>query len=183
MGKRIKIQIENVLFDLPKGVAFECQMCGMCCKEQPADISEKEFRLISARGYKDFTEKEEVDVGFGMIQHKRGGGCFFLTKEGKCEIYEVRPATCRLSPFTITDYNTQSKLIKVRIDSRVATFCKGFVKGNTSMEELKRVANAAQTVFNDLLALAARKTGLSIDDERVALIAKEIILDVQSGNF
>ena len=71
---------------------------------QPPDVNTAEQKQIEAKGFTDFLDRPDK-TGIAWIRRKKDGSCFFLTKNNKCAIYEVRPAVCRLEPFTITDYD------------------------------------------------------------------------------
>jgi Fe-S-cluster containining protein len=94
---------------------FECKQCGKCCLLQPADLNDAEYQKILAKGFTDFLD--ETSKEYKQIKRKKDNSCLFLTEEKKCSIYDVRPATCRLQPFLIIDYNIFNDTIKLGITS------------------------------------------------------------------
>jgi Fe-S-cluster containining protein len=157
----IKLNFENVTF--PDSVGFCCKKCGLCCKEQPADLNKKEQQKIEAGRFTDFLGEIDEIEEFKFIRRKKDGGCFFLTKNNECMIYEVRPATCRLVPFTITDWDYERNIIEVELPPE--SECKGIFEGKTlPVEEMGR---AAQTIVQDLLEITAKTLGLPITDKKI----------------
>ena len=81
--------------------SFKCNRCGECCKIV-VKLNEKEIKAINNSGYKDFLTKDPIK-GKNIDCLKRiNGNCVFLKKKGNkysCEIYDIRPKTCRLYPF------------------------------------------------------------------------------------
>jgi Fe-S-cluster containining protein len=157
-------------------VGFRCKKCGLCCREQPADLNEKEQQRIEAKGFADFLGEADGIEEVRFIRRKKDGSCYFLTKNNKCRIYKVRPATCRLQPFTITDWDYEKNTID--IDLPVECDCKGIFEGETlPMEEIGR---AAQTIVHDLLEITAKTLGLPIADKRVASKTRILIMGMIS---
>lgn len=118
------MNFENVTF--PDSVGFRCRKCGLCCREQPADLNEKEQQKIESKGFTGFSvEADGIEGPF--IRRKKDGSCFFLTKDNECMIYEIRPAGCRIQPFTITDWDYEKNTIE--LDLPVDSKCKGIFEG------------------------------------------------------
>jgi Fe-S-cluster containining protein len=155
------LNFENVIF--PDSVGFRCRKCGLCCREQPADLSEKEHQQIEAKGFTGFSVKANGMEG-PFIRRKKDRSCFFLTKDNECRIYEVRPVGCRIQPFTITDWDYERNMIEV--DLPVDSKCKGILEGGPL--PIEEIGRAAQTMLQNLLEIEAKFLGLPITDKRVA---------------
>ena len=164
------MKFENVVF--PDSVGFHCKKCGRCCQEQPADINAEEQQQIEAKGFKDFLGEIDGIESIRSIRKKKGGGCFFLTENNECMIYDIRPATCRLQPFDITDWDYERNIIEV--DLPPESDCKGVFEGDTLPTE--DIGRAAQTIVQDLLEATAKTLGLPITDKRVLSTTRILVM-------
>ncbi len=87
-----------------KGLNFECQQCGACCKGEPGFVfifdheivRISEFLKISTDEFKKKYTK--TYASFFSLTEKENGDCVFLEK-GKCVIHNVRPYQCFSYPF------------------------------------------------------------------------------------
>ena len=98
-------------------VNFCCRLCGACCrnlKDQVMLESLDAYRL--ARHLRDLGEVEYIEDVYNQYAHPdlldglypifllntigQEESCIFL-KDGRCSVYEARPKTCRLYPFTV----------------------------------------------------------------------------------
>jgi Fe-S-cluster containining protein len=165
------LKFENV--QLPDSVGFRCKKCGICCREQPADLIAEEQLKIEEKGFKHFLgDPDEVVDYIRFIRRKKDGSCFFLGKDDECSIYEIRPATCRIQPFTITDWDYDNNVIEV--DLPADFHCTGIMaKGTLPVEELAR---AAQTIVQDLQKTVAKVLGLPITDKKVLSDTRILIM-------
>ncbi len=166
------MNFENVVF--PDSVSFRCKSCGDCCRIQPPDVDAAEQKEIAAKGFKSFwdcSDKTEVK----WIRRKEDGSCLFLNEENKCSVHDVRPAVCRLEPFTVRDYDFERNLIELELNFPASCGCEGVCeeKGILPVEEIGR---AAQAVVNKILRLTAKDLGLSLSNPRVAPEARARIL-------
>ncbi len=166
----VPLHFENVIF--PDSVGFHCKGCGVCCRDQPADINLKEQRRIEDRGFVDFLEAPN-DPHNRSIRRKKDGSCFFFTEENTCKIHDVKPSICRLEPFIIADYDPKSNRIFVDLNPLAIKNCKGICTGEMIAPEI--IGKAAQTIVKELLEIAAMKTGLSVTDNRVALLTRKLL--------
>ncbi len=91
---------------------------------QPPDVNKAEQKQIEAKGFKDFLERPD-ETGIDWIRRKKDNSCFFLTKNNTCAIYEVRPAICKLEPFTIVDYDYEKNLIELELNFPFSSCCAG----------------------------------------------------------
>ncbi|HKZ87616.1 MAG TPA: YkgJ family cysteine cluster protein, partial [Candidatus Bathyarchaeia archaeon] len=135
------MKFENVVF--PDSVGFRCKNCGVCCRVQPPDASLKEQKLIEAKGFTDFLDRPDK-TGTRWIRRKKDGSCFFLSKDNKCIIYSVRPAICRLDPFTIVDYDYEKNTVELELNFPASCSCEGIFDGETLPIEV--IGKAAQII-------------------------------------
>lgn len=131
---------------------------------QPPDVNKTEQKQIEAKGFKDFLERPD-ETGISWIRRKGDDSCFFLTKNNKCAIYEVRPAICRLEPFTIVDYDYENNKIELALNFPFSSCCIGTCEEEAVTAE--EIAKAAQTLVQKILALTAKDLNLPITDKKV----------------
>ena len=91
-------------------MAFECSMCGRCCRGSgflPLRKGEA-GRLAAANGtdLRSFRREHRLlwqppGSGWAFFMPVRGA-CPFLTREGRCSVYSVRPSFCRGFPDAMT---------------------------------------------------------------------------------
>ena len=165
------MKFENVVF--PDSVGFRCKNCGVCCRIQPPDASVEEQKLIEAKGFTDFLDLPD-ETGTRWIRRKKDGSCFFLSKDNKCIIYSVRPAICRLDPFTIVDYDYEKNTVELELNYPAACSCEGIFDGETL--PIEAIGKAAQIIVQKILALTAEDLGLPATDKRVAAETRSRIL-------
>ncbi len=132
---------------------------------QPPDVNRAERRKIEAKGFRDFLERPD-ESGIDWIRRKKDDSCFFLTKNNKCAIYEVRPAVCMLEPFTIVDFDYEENRIELELNFPFSTCCMGVCEEDKTLP-LEEIAKAAQTLVAKILALTAKDLNLPITDKRV----------------
>jgi Fe-S-cluster containining protein len=130
---------------------------------QPPDVDKAEQKQVEAKGLKNFLESPD-GTGIAWIRRKKDGNCFFHTKN-KCVIYDVRPAVCRLEPFTIVDYDYENNIIELQLNFPFASCCIGTLNEETLPVE--EIGKAAQTLVKRILALTAKDLDLPITDKRV----------------
>ena len=167
----VALIFENVVF--PGSVGFKCQNCGGCCRVQPPDVDISERKLIEAKGFTGFLDRHS-ETGAMWVRRKKDGSCFFLLKNNKCAIYDVRPAICRLEPFTIMDYDFERNRIELELNFPAACGCDGVCEGESLSVEV--IGKAAQAIVRKILALTARDLGLHESDRRVGLETRARIL-------
>jgi len=140
---------------------------------QPPDVSKIEQKQIEAKGFSGFLDRKD-ETGIRWIRRQKNGSCFFLTKDNKCAIYSVRPAICRLDPFTIVDYDYERNRIEVALNFPSSCSCEGVSdEGVLPMEE---IGKAAQVIVRKILALTAKDLGQPPTDPRVACETRSRIL-------
>ena len=132
---------------------------------QPPDVNKAEQKQIEAKGHKDFLERPD-GTGINWIRRKKDNSCHFLTKNNQCTIYAVRPAVCKLEPFTIADYDYEKNKIELELNFPFSNCCPGVCACNETMP-VKEVARAAQILVQKILALTAKDLELQVTDKRV----------------
>lgn len=130
---------------------------------QPPDVNKVEQKKIEAKGFKNFLEQPDK-TGISWIARKKDDSCFFLSNN-KCSIYDVRPAICRLEPFTITDYDFSKKQIELALNFPFTCCCIGIC--NEEKIPVGEIAKAAQTMLQKILAITAKDLDLPITDIKV----------------
>jgi Fe-S-cluster containining protein len=130
---------------------------------QPPDVDKTEQQQIAAQGYRDFLESPD-ESGIRWVRRKKDGSCFFL-KDNKCQIYNVRPAICRLEPFTIVDYDYESGTVELALNFPFSECCMGVSEKETV--PLDEIFKAAQVLVQRILALTALDMELPTTDKRV----------------
>ncbi|MDW8035330.1 MAG: YkgJ family cysteine cluster protein [Candidatus Korarchaeum sp.] len=86
--------------------SFSCKLCGSCCRDRAVMLYEEDLRRIEEVGFSDFHERtSELEYYLTGASYrmklKEDGSCVFLSGDGKCSIYELRPDTCRRYPFIV----------------------------------------------------------------------------------
>ncbi len=102
-------------FIIPDNVAFECQQCGMCCRNKwtiPAEPAALE-RFRSAQMLAVYPDVAQRTAPFDSppfthkLEKTPDGACVFLTSQNTCGIHarvgrEFKPANCILFPYQFT---------------------------------------------------------------------------------
>ena len=140
---------------------------------QPPDVNVVEQRHIEKKGFRNFIDFVD-EAGVLWIKRKNDGGCFFLTRENKCSIYDVRPSVCRLEPFTITDYDPEKNKIELALDFPFSCCCEGVC--TVGAVPIDVIGKAAQVVMNKILELTAKEMGLPVNDKKVRFAARAKLL-------
>ncbi len=157
----------------PFGLNFKCLQCGSCCKTHPSDVNAQEQKQIEAMEFTNFLDGIESDVT-RRIRTKNDGSCFFLSKENKCEIHDIRPAACKLEPLTISDYDYENNKIVLEINPAVlcSSFsCKGFFSGHEILKV--EFAEAAKIIVREVLESFSKKKMQPITSLEVAFLTRQ----------
>lgn len=125
------------------GLRFTCTACGECCKAHGeyshVYLTTPEVAPLAAA--LDLTEeaflKEHCTEDRGWIVLKaEDPACPFLSKEGRCNVYEARPMQCRTWPFW------KENLQESHWKGPVKAICPGLDSGQLhSAEDLEAVAD------------------------------------------
>ena len=100
--------------NLPLVQNWDCHGCGDCCRELEVIVSTEEKHAIEELR---LTGDPELPAGPWFkrkgwwsrrwaLRHRPGGGCVFLTVQGRCRLHErfgpqAKPFPCRLFPFVL----------------------------------------------------------------------------------
>lgn len=140
---------------------------------QPPDVDLIEQQRIEERGFKDFLDQDD-ETGINWIRRKDDESCYFLTKDNKCRIYAIRPAVCRLEPFTIVDYDFENNTVELAPNFPFSECCPGFTEdGKVNREDQ---INAVQVLLAKILELTAVDLELPVSDKRVYAEARSRLL-------
>jgi Fe-S-cluster containining protein len=90
------------------GLRFECRQCSSCCSGGPGYVwlSEADINLLANHlnlSVDTFIQRScrfvEVEGGKALsLRERKNYDCIFL-ENGRCSVYEARPAQCRRYPF------------------------------------------------------------------------------------
>ena len=117
------------------------------------------------------------------IRRKQDDSCFFL-KNNRCAIYEVRPAVCRLEPFTIVDYDYEKNSIELELNFPFSSCCMGTCEEQTPLP-LEEIGKAAQILVQKILELTAKDLNLPVKDKKVHAETRSRLLrrSVEAANL
>jgi Fe-S-cluster containining protein len=138
-------------------------------------VNAAERKRIESKGFKDFVDFSD-EKRIMWIRRKQDGSCFFLTKENKCAVYSLRPAICRLEPFTIKDFDYEKNQIELELNFPSACACEGVFEGQKVPYEV--IAKAAQMVVQKILLVTSKDLNLPVTDKKVASEARARILRI-----
>ncbi len=145
-------------------IRFKCTQCSQCCyggKYAYVRANAQEIEAITAHmnisveAFKNNYLVKLVDHGYGIRMKKSSlskviqtkGHCVFLNKEGKCNIYPVRPAQCRTYPFWPEILISEDKW-----NNEVAR-CEGINQGDVidtaHIEQQKQLTVNTEIIIND----------------------------------
>jgi hypothetical protein len=96
------------------------------------------------------------------------------TKDNKCQIYEVRPAVCKLEPFTIVDYDYENNTVELAPNFPFCEACNGF--SDNGKVERAELVKAVQVLIGKILDLTAIDMELPVTDKRVHAEARSRLL-------
>ncbi len=108
---------------------------------------------------------------------------FSWVKTINVQVYEVRPAVCRLEPFTIADYDYENNKIELELNFPFSSCCPGICEKETL--PVKEVAEAAQILIQKILELTAKDLDLQVTDKRVRAETRSRLLrrSVEAANL
>jgi len=146
-----------------KYLNFRCTDCGNCCSDTLVPITDLDIkRIMEGTGLKPFDictfykSEDFEDKGDGLEFANLDSGrrtlglrkkfdkendrdsCIFF-KENRCSIYESRPVTCRVWPFTLAFDATGKRVTKVSINDALP--CPFELDGKNTLPELVSVWN------------------------------------------
>jgi uncharacterized protein len=75
-----------------KGNICRTNNCSHCCRGTEMPLTDEDIKRISGAGHYNFYDRDRSQLV------NINGRCFFLTEEGNCTIYTIRPEGCRWYP-------------------------------------------------------------------------------------
>ncbi|TVL98769.1 MAG: hypothetical protein CV087_20495 [Candidatus Brocadia sp. WS118] len=135
--KSINMDIgDDALLWYKKGLRFECQRCGRCCRGEPGVVwvNKKEIGKISsflgiAKNVFAKHYLRSINDRFSLLEY--GNGDCIMYDNG-CKIYNVRPCQCRTFPFWKPNLENRSEWEKLK------NTCPGVDKGKLhTMKEIE----------------------------------------------
>ncbi len=110
----------------PEKFLFSCKQCAfLCCRLGGPVISKREIEKIKATGYRSeyFVEPVAINGDYsllvcGRLKSMDDGSCVFLSFDDNkqccvCGVYSVRPALCRLYPFSFERLDSSRVALKI----------------------------------------------------------------------
>jgi Fe-S-cluster containining protein len=140
---------------------------------QPPDVDQIEKEAIEAQGHKNFLDPPD-HAGLRWIKTKKDGTCHFLGKDNQCLIYSVRPAACKIEPYTIADYDYEKNQIELELNFPFSCCCPGVCEEKTNPSS--ETADAARVLVQKILILTAQDLELPMRDRRVHAEARSRLL-------
>jgi Fe-S-cluster containining protein len=111
---------------VPKLLHFKCKRCAsLCCNLGGPAITQKDVELIQSTNYcvSNFFEPLNRNQGYssivvGQLKNKSDGSCIFFKSNAtqnchSCCIYPIRPALCKLYPFTFERHDSKKIVLKI----------------------------------------------------------------------
>lgn len=111
---------------VPKRLHFKCKRCAsLCCNLGGPAITQKDIEMIKSTNYcvSDFFEPINRNQGYssivvGQLKSKSDGSCIFFKSNvtqnfHSCCVYPVRPALCKLYPFTFERHDSKKIVLKI----------------------------------------------------------------------
>ena len=116
--------------------------CSKCCHETEMLLSSHDLKRLQIAGYNpdEFCLKPEEADGFWQLKNV-DGKCYFLSKTGKCTVYDIRPEGCRLYPFVMV---LETDEIIIDADCREE---KWFWKQEYARQQEKAIRSLASTII------------------------------------
>jgi|Deesub1362B_J571_1020462.scaffolds.fasta_scaffold00013_196 Fe-S-cluster containining protein len=88
-----------------EGESWRCLRCGECCRRYAVELHEGEVERFQR------DEVEILDNGRRRIKRRFDGFCIFYDEKKRiCRIYENRPDSCRIFPFSILRKEVAEKM-------------------------------------------------------------------------
>lgn len=135
-----------------------CEMCGLCCKVSTIRITLPEVIQILKYTKKEFNEIFTIDPILNAIEiRKNGNSCIFL-KNGKCQIYQIRPLQCISYPILFVSFYKELPTFRHTKESFAYFKCEG--EGCIYKIKLKKLNKLVQLKHAYLTVFAGWKPRL-----------------------
>ncbi len=118
--------------------------CYNCCLETQMLLTQEDLNRIESLGYsrKEFCLDPKETDGFWQLRNIKGR-CFFLTQDGKCSIYESRPAGCKVYPLV---FELSENDVIIDEDCRETEW---FANEEYSKRQIRRVKRLANRLLDE----------------------------------
>jgi hypothetical protein len=125
-------------------------------------LTSKDLNLIEANGYKkeEFCLDPKETAGYFQLRNINGR-CFFLTIDGKCSIYSIRPSGCKVYPLV---FELSEKDVIIDDDCREKEY---FSRQIYDEKQIGLVKNIAKEI------LLQKKKGVRLEKKKKLLIKKD----------
>lgn len=130
--------------NLESNITVNCVFkdCYQCCLETEMLLTNEDLERIESHGFKreNFCLPQSEVENFWQLKNIENR-CFFLSKNGKCKIYDYRPVGCRVYPLIV-----DVKLSEFVIDNE----CREqlwFSKISYNHEQLEAVSKLVNTLI------------------------------------
>jgi lysine-N-methylase len=196
-------RMPSSLRTLPILERWDCNQCGICCRQTVIPLDEADRAKIEAQRWSDQPEYQNVRTieSHGLFQKsytlakQPDGSCIFLTREGRCRVHELhgadaKPRVCRMFPLQPVPVGAET-LVTLRRSCPTAAADKGRPV-TEHLAELKLLLTPGDAVAEATMAptaapMAAKTSappkilrGLSRDwpdTRRVAAIFERLLAD------
>jgi Fe-S-cluster containining protein len=151
----------ELLFQYPKGIAFHCLRCGLCCKDRSYKprlilaLRSEVLRISERTGLRleEFAEASGKRTYDYLLKKRQDGSCIFL-RDNSCSIYELRPLVCRFYPFSLRKNGNHGYVFSYTNE------CPGLGKGRPLSKKF----------FGDLLAYALKELNSEINRSQASYV-------------
>jgi len=107
--------VKNNYFDFPVGIQWNCRQCSKCCGDTTNRVRRILLLPVEARQISEvlkiplsqFCQKTNRETYTFKMKKNCEKKCLFL-KNGKCQIYTIRPLICRFYPFWLEHHKDGS---------------------------------------------------------------------------
>lgn len=138
-------------FEYPLGIRFECNGCGLCCKDTDYRIRtiallKDEAEKISQstkREISDFAERLRGMHPYAYLMRKNEEGFCVFREENRCSIYKIRPLVCEFYPFELLTDDKGSYIF--RYSNECPTLGKGKLLSKSHFEKLFHHSSSLMT--------------------------------------
>lgn len=128
-----------------KGLRFQCQQCGHCCRGKPGVVWVNKEEIIRISNYLKIPINKfgkgylrRIDTRYSLIELSNSDCIMY---DDGCKIYPVRPYQCYSFPFWLDNVET-----RVAWES-LKDFCPGIDKGRLySFEKIMEIIRVAEYV-------------------------------------
>ncbi len=175
------MKLPVILPDL-KAQQWDCHGCTNCCRELVVHLTPRDVEEIERQGWRErMPEPPYIRLGRErVLNHRPGGGCVFLTDDGRCRIHaefgaDAKPLACQLYPFTL-HRESESIRADIRFDCPSAAANHGSPL-SSHRKDVNRLASSLEDAGPAILSGGRTKPRLTSDreltfDEQAALVSR-----------